>query len=71
MHPNNLLPLIHKGWSIDYFKTTVHIKVTRGLNQTGIKSGNIMKNLQTYILMSVLFVCALLFLLILYVLCKF
>ena len=50
--PNNILPMIHKGWSTEYFIGMTKVKVTGAMESSGIQSGNIIYNLATYLFMA-------------------
>jgi len=60
--PDNLLPLVNPKWSTEYFIGVGKAKVTGNLAATGVTSGSITYNLQTYILFLLIFIFILLIL---------
>ena len=69
--PDNILPLINPKWSTEYFIGVGKAKVTGNLAATGVTSGNIAYNLQTYILFFLIFVFFMLILVVLMIIKKF
>ena len=69
--PDNLLPLVNPTWSTAYFVGVGKAKVTGNLAATGVTSGSIAYNLQTYILFLIIFIFILLFLAFLMIVKKF
>lgn len=57
--PNNILPMIHPGWSTEYFIGMSEAKVTGAMESSGIKSGNVVYNMATYIFMLAAFLFSL------------
>ena len=69
--PDVFLPLINPKWSIEYFVGFGTAKVQGNLAATGVTSGNILFNLQTYIMLFCLFLVFMIILILLMAVKKF
>lgn len=69
--PDVFLPLINKKWSVQYFVGFSKAQVQGNLAATGVTSGNILFNLQTYIMLLCIFLFFMLILVALMIIKKF
>lgn len=69
--PDNILPLINPAWSVNYFIGVGKAKVQGNLAATGVTTGSIAYNLQTYLLFFLLFVFVMLVLVFLMIVRRF